>query len=140
MITGTLIAWRAAFPPPVPMSLKNPATTAIILALALSPSVASAQSDDRQAAQALYERAVELMAQKAYADACPKLEEVTRLVPDGLGAKLTLAECWEGAGKLASAYVAYAQVETLAGRKGDADRQKLASERAAALKPRLAKV
>lgn len=115
-------------------------TLAIAFALT-SSSLAHADADsDRQAAQALFEKSEELMKAKNYAAACPKLEEVTRLVPDGLGAKLTLAECYEGAGKLASAWTTYAQVESLAARLNQPDRQTLARDRAAALKPRLARL
>jgi tetratricopeptide (TPR) repeat protein len=105
------------------------------------PGVARADGDaDRQAAQALFDSADELMKRKDYAAACPKLEEVTRLIPDGLGAKLTLAECYEGAGKLASAWSTYSQVESLAARQNQPDRQTLARDRAAQLKPKLAKL
>lgn len=103
-------------------------------------SEAHAQGNDAAAAQALYDRAVELMAAKSYDHACPKLEEVTRLVPEGIGAKLTLAECYEAAGKLASAWSQYMFVESFAARTGQAERQKLAADKAAALKPRLAKL
>jgi len=96
------------------------------------------QGSDAVAAQALYDRAVELMGQKNYAEACPKLEEVTRLIPDGFGAKLTLAECYEGAGKLASAWTQYSIVEAVAARTNQPERQKLAADRSAALKPKLA--
>ena len=112
----------------------------LVVSVAWAPP-AHAQSDsDRQAAQALFDSADELMKSKNYAAACPKLEEVTRLVPDGLGAKLTLAECYEGAGKLASAWSTYSQVESLAARLNQPDRQTLARDRATALKPRLAKL
>ncbi|HTJ80119.1 MAG TPA: hypothetical protein VL400_00310 [Polyangiaceae bacterium] len=96
------------------------------------------QGADPAAAQALYDRAVELMQAKNYAEACPKLEEVTRLVPDGFGAKLTLAECYEAEGKLASAWTQYSFVESVSARTNQPERQKLAGDKAAALKPRLA--
>jgi hypothetical protein len=103
--------------------------------------VARADTDsDRQAAQALFDKADELMKRRDFAAACPKLEEVTRLVPDGLGAKLTLAECYEGAGKLASAWSTYSQVESLAARLNQPERQTLARDKVAQLKPRLAKL
>ena len=44
------------------------------------------------AAQALYDQATAEMEAKDYPSACSKLEEVTRLVPEGLGAKLTLGQ------------------------------------------------
>jgi len=117
--------------------------SASVLSFALASSAfvhgAHAQGDVA-AAQALYDKAVEQMAAKSYAEACPKLEEVTRLMPEGLGAKLTLAECYEGQGRLASAWLQYSLVEAAAGRAGQGERQRLAGERAAALKPKLAQM
>ncbi len=109
-----------------------------LTALALTSTCGLASADDASAAQALYERALELIQAKNYDEACPKLKEVTRLVPEGLGAKLTLAECYESQGKLASAWTQYTVVESMAARTGQADRQKAAGEKAAALRPRLA--
>jgi hypothetical protein len=86
----------------------------------------------------LWEQALEAMGKQDYASACPKLEEVARLGPDELGAKLKLAECYEGAGRLASAWAIYALVEPLAEKANQPDRQKTAHDRAEALKPRLA--
>jgi len=114
-----------------------------VLAAALAASLLTATpavADNAAAAQVLYDRAVELMGQKNYKEACPKLEEVTRLVPEGLGAKLTLAECYEADGRLASAWLQYSLVASAAARAGQGDRERLATERAAALKPKLAKL
>jgi tetratricopeptide (TPR) repeat protein len=113
----------------------------IIVALLLVPAIARAQAPDPQraaAAQALFEQANEEMEKKRYSAACPKLEEVTRLVPDALGARMALAECYEGIGKLASAWSAYAMVEGLAAKANQAERAATAGKRAADLKPRLA--
>jgi hypothetical protein len=88
-------------------------------------------------AQALYNAATKEMDAGDYASACPKLEEVVRLVPEGLGAKLTLAKCYEGAGKLASAWTLYSLVESAAREK---ERAQAARTRAAALRPRLAEL
>lgn len=107
--------------------------------LALSPRMALAQdAKNLPVAQALYAQAVKEMAAKSYATACPKLEEAVRLVPEGVGGKLTLAECYEASGKLASAWSTYALAEATAARAGQADRQKLAHDRAAKLEPKLA--
>ncbi|XXX72631.1 hypothetical protein WMF30_33785 [Sorangium sp. So ce134] len=73
-----------------------------------------------------------------YESACPRLEEVVRLVPNALGAKLTLGACYEGWGKLASAWSQYVLVEGAATKVGDLDRQMKAAIKAAALKPKLA--
>ncbi|WP_437961309.1 hypothetical protein WME76_17840 [Sorangium sp. So ce119] len=114
----------------------------IALAAALSATgPAQAQEVDRHAAvtaQALYDQATAELEAGRFASACGKLEEVTRLVPDGLGAKLTLAQCYEAWGKLASAWAQYTIVEALAAKAGQAERSARAGASAAALKPRLA--
>ena len=90
------------------------------------------------AAKALYEVATKAMDAKDYASACPKLEEAVRLVPSGVGARLTLGECYEAAGKLASAYASFELAETMAAAAKQGERQEKAHNRAKALKPRLA--
>lgn len=89
-------------------------------------------------AQALYEQAVAEMDAGKFASACKKLEEVTRLVPEGVGGKYTLGECYEQLGRLASAWTQFAFAEQVAMRLGQTDRAEDASKRAAALKPKLA--
>jgi hypothetical protein len=125
------------------ISTPSRALSAVVLAasltLTLAPTPARAQSPQNlQVAQALYDQATQEMAAKSYATACPKLEEAVRLVPEGVGGKLTLAECYEAAGKLASAWASYQLAEAAASRGNQADRQKLAHDRAAALRPKLA--
>lgn len=113
----------------------------LVTAGLLAPAAARAQAVDPQkalAAQALYDQASAEMDEKKYASACRKLEEVTRLVPDGIGAKLTLGECYEALGKLASAWSQYALVEGMAARAGQTERAQRAAQKAATLKPRLA--
>lgn len=111
------------------------------IGLLLAPAAARAQAvapETALAAQALYDQATAEMDEKRYASACPKLEEVTRLVPEGLGAKLTLGECYEALGKLASAWSQYALIEAIAPKVGQMERAQKAADRAATLKPRLA--
>ncbi|WP_437786849.1 tetratricopeptide repeat protein [Sorangium sp. So ce1097] len=114
----------------------------IALAAALIvPGPALAQKVNRHAAvtaQALYDQATAEMDAGSFASACGKLEEVTRLVPEGLGAKLTLGQCYEAWGKLASAWAQYTIVEALAAKAGQAERSARAGASAAALRPRLA--
>jgi hypothetical protein len=118
-------------------------TCGIILSLAVTTFAYTAHAQSDGATQSAiadlrWEEAGKAMDNKDYATACPKLEEVVRLRPDGLGAKLKLAKCYEGAGRLASAWAMYAQVEPLATRANQPDRQKTAHERMEALKPKLA--
>ncbi|MGK4008183.1 hypothetical protein WMF31_36535 [Sorangium sp. So ce1036] len=75
-----------------------------------------------------------------YTSACSKLEEVVRLVPDGVGAQLTLAECYEISGRLASAWSAYLLAESSAAREQQSRRRRLARKSADALRPRLAQM
>src|SRR5262245_9836481 len=122
--------------------LQMPALAALALCASLfAPIPARAQAADPQkalAAQALYDQASAEMDAKNYVSACRKLEEVTRLVPEGVGARLTLGECYEALGKLASAWSQYAVVEPMAIRFGQPERAQRASERAAMLRPKLA--
>ncbi|MGK4004481.1 hypothetical protein WMF31_17735 [Sorangium sp. So ce1036] len=114
---------------------------AALVAALIAPRPAQAQEVDRHAAltaQALYDQATAEMDAGRFASACGKLEEVTRLVPDGLGAKLTLGQCYEEWGKLASAWAQYTMVEALSAKAGQAERSARAGAWAAALKPRLA--
>lgn len=65
------------------------------LAVFFAVSTACAQSADPQAlgaAQAVFDDALRLMTELRYDEACPKLKDVTRLVPSGVGAKLQLGE------------------------------------------------
>jgi len=91
-------------------------------------------------AQALHDQAIKAMDRKDYAHACPDLEEVVRLVPDGMGARLTLAECYDGAGRLASAWTTYVLVDSIATKPNQVRHRETAHKRAEALKPRLAKL
>ncbi|WP_437600960.1 hypothetical protein [Sorangium sp. So ce590] len=90
------------------------------------------------AAQSLFEQAVEEMDKKQYASACPKLEQTTQMLPEALGAKETLARCYEAQGRLASAWAQHGLVEALASRAGQTQRAAAAGRKAAALKPKLA--
>jgi hypothetical protein len=129
---------------PTPTRARSPRACAACLAIAcasLAPAARAQPVPAEQAsvAQALWEQALAAMEKKDYAAACPKIEEVVRLRPDGLGAKLKLAECYEGAGRLASAWAMYALAESLASKAGDA-RVARAHEHGTALEPRLAKL
>ena len=115
--------------------------SALVLALSvLSASAALAQSDPQKAALAstLFDDATKAMDQKNFAEACPKLEKVVELIPDGVGARETLAECYEGAGKLASAFGALVGAEGAAMKAGQSDRAQKARDKQNALKPRVA--
>lgn len=121
---------------------KRACAPALVLCVGLSiPATARPDTPDpahAATAQALYDAANADMETGSFAAARKKLEEVVRLLPDAPGAKLTLAECHEKLGKLASAWAEYAAAEALARRRGQPDRAQLAAEKAAELRSRLA--
>ncbi|APR75340.1 Hypothetical protein A7982_00686 [Minicystis rosea] len=115
--------------------------SAALLVLALAGNAKGADPSAVQTAKVLFDAAVTDMAAKNFAAACPKLEEASRLVPEGIGIWLKLGECYEGQGRLASAHAAYELAESAAARQEPAsERQRLAHRKAAALAPRLAKL
>ncbi len=116
--------------------------TVAVVAMSVAPGTAVAQDDTRRtgAARALYDEAVTRMEAGDYETACPKLEASVKLEPAALGAKITLAECYEGDGRLASAWSTYLQVESVAGATKQAARQTKAHERAEALRSKLAQL
>ncbi len=116
------------------------AGTLTALSIVASPARSETKAESEAAAQTLYDEATAEMDAHRYDAACPKLEEVTRLVPEGLGARLTLAQCYEGVGKLASAWTQYAMVAPRAKRAGQSARANSAEAKMAELAPHVAKL
>lgn len=110
---------------------------AVTSASALAHPARAQESSAQASARAKFEEGVALMGQSRYAEACTKLEASLADYP-GLGTRGKLAECFEKAGRLASAWATYRQVAKLAGAAGDATRERIAFDRAVALEPRLA--
>jgi hypothetical protein len=117
-------------------------TTGLALACLLATGVAHAQPAPvpPEEARRLFSEATEAMQKSEFAVACPKLERVIELVPDGIGAKLALGDCYKGIGRLASAQRAYVAAEAAAAAASAGDRQREARSKADALGPLLAKL
>ena len=98
------------------------------------------EAERRAAAEAIYTTASALMTKGDFASACPKFEEVVKLQPNGVGARLTLADCYVGQGKLASAQTTYGQVASMAALANQPDRLAVAKEKADALAPKVSKL
>jgi len=92
--------------------------------------------DDLVTATALYDEGVKLLAEKKYAEACPKLMESQRLDAGG-GTLVAIALCHEGEGKLATAWADWSVALTQARAAGHARRMEAATEHITALLPRL---
>lgn len=103
----------------------------------MATSSAAAAPTDARAAQALFDDAVANMKARDFAAACPKLEEVTRLVPSAVGAHVELGKCYEEVRRFASAWSEWSAVEALARNAGQQERESKAGERIRALKPKL---
>jgi hypothetical protein len=97
---------------------------------------ANAEGSDVAAAETLFREGKQRMAARDYVRACPKLADSFKLDP-ATGTLLALAMCHERAGKLASAWAAYADAAARAKREARPDREKAAREKVAALEPRL---
>jgi tetratricopeptide (TPR) repeat protein len=110
----------------------------ILSAALMLASGAHAQSPRRDpvAAETLFEDARKLMNAGKYADACPRLEESQRLDP-GVGTLMYLGLCYEQTGRSASAWSTYRSAESAATHAGQAERAKIARDRANALAPKL---
>jgi hypothetical protein len=114
------------------------ALAALCAGFVLAPLPAAAQNSDsdRALAESLFESGRKLMAEKKYAEACPKLAESFRLDPT-TGTLLNLAVCHRDEGRIASAWAEFKDAAALARRDGRADREQFAQEQVSALEPRL---
>ena len=139
---------RNAFPSRVALAallphayMANPRMALLVLALAAlaSPALAAGTAADEAAAEALFRDGRRLLAEKNFAAACPKFEESSRLSPS-VGALLSLGDCLESSGKLASSWGAFVAAGIAAHAKGDTVREAEAERRAALLTPKLSKL
>jgi len=105
-------------------------------AFLFSAAPAFAQSADTATAESLFEQGRYLLRAGNPKEACPKLEESERLDP-ATGTLLALAMCHEADGKLASAWAEFLDTAARSRTENRPDRQKVAHDRAEALRPRL---
>ena len=71
--------------------------------------------------------------------ACTKFE-ASETLENGLGTLLHLADCYERAGRTASAWHTFLEAEAVAHDKKDAEREQVAAQRVAALEPKLTRI
>jgi LPXTG-motif cell wall-anchored protein len=90
-------------------------------------------------AEGLFQSGRQLMREGRFAEACPKLEESQRLDP-APGTRLNLADCWERAGRTASAQREFLEVAQSAEMKGEKERAAIANNRAKQLETKLTKL
>lgn len=120
--------------------------TRVRLALAFSltltaPAVALAQDDPQQkaAAEALFDEGRELIGQGQYEAACRRFEQSQAIDP-GVGTLLYLGDCYERLGRFASAWAMYREARSSALAAGQAERARVAEDRARHVAPNLSKL
>jgi hypothetical protein len=111
----------------------------LALLLGSTPAAAESSSAQRATAEALFQQAAQLMDEKRFSEACEKFSASQEL-DAGLGTMLYLADCYEQAGRSASAWALFREAEDAARRAAQPDREHIAGERAASLETRLSKL
>lgn len=110
------------------------------IALGLSSHAAAEPTTGPQAAaEALFERAQKLMDGGQIAEACEKLAASQELDPR-LGTQLHLADCYDRAGRTATAWALFREVQERSRRAEQLDREQIARERAGALEAKLSRL
>lgn len=103
-----------------------------VLAATLSWSgaaLAQPSAADKVAAEALYDEGKRLLEAKRFEEACRRFEESQRL-DAGVGTLLYLGACYEQLGRRASAWATFREASSTARASGDAERERIARERA----------
>jgi hypothetical protein len=100
---------------------------------------AEATPAEKATAQALFDDARRLASAGQFAQACPKFEESLRL-DRGIGTQFHLANCYEQAGRTASAWTTFIEVASAAKEAKQPERERVARERVAALEPKLSRL
>jgi hypothetical protein len=111
------------------------------LSVWVAPATVSAEpsATERATAEALFQQGTELMGEKRFTAACEKFEGSQQLDP-ALGTMLRLADCYDRVGRTASAWALFREAASVARTRGEPDRERIATERAADLEKRLSKI
>jgi hypothetical protein len=115
---------------------------AVLGALALVARPAAAETHaaaESAAAEALFQQAAALMQEGKFRDACEKFEGSQELEP-ALGTQLRLADCYDRAGRTASAWSTFQDVISLAHSRGEPEREQMAAVRVKDLESRLSRI
>ena len=97
---------------------------------------AQSSSDDKAAAQALFDQGLSHMREGKLEQACGELER-SEALERGIGTMLYLAECYEKLGRNASAWALFREAASVAAAQGETDRARVGNSRADRLEPTL---
>jgi serine/threonine-protein kinase len=103
------------------------------------PASGAPTAAEKAAAEALFQEATELVAAGNLTQACEKFEASNAIEP-GLGVKLWLADCYDRAGRTASAWGLFSEAAALAQQSGQTERERAANQRASELEKRLSRL
>ncbi|HEX7668163.1 MAG TPA: hypothetical protein VF395_01200, partial [Polyangiaceae bacterium] len=111
------------------------------LGTVLLSQVAAAQTPaaDKAAAEGLFQQGIELMRVGKLTEACDRLEQ-SAAIERGIGTSLYLAECYEKAGRTASAWGLFREASSEAQARGEAERALAGKRRADKLEPQLSRL
>jgi len=112
---------------------------AIACVLGSVDAIGAPSPPEKAAARSLFDQGRALVKAGKYDQACPKFEESYKLDP-GIGASFNLADCYERVGKTASAWSGFLEAASFARIAGQAQREKVARDRAKDLEPRLSRI
>lgn len=104
--------------------------------VALACVMFAARAGAQETSSSLFAEGQKLMAEKKYAEACPKFEKALALSP-GVGTKFNLGDCLEKTGHPATALKLFREVEDTTRQVGQTERSVAAKQRADALEPRV---
>lgn len=125
------------------MRIAKSTVRALGVAVAILATVSSAKAQstgsDKVTAEALFEDARKLVADRRYAEACPKFADSQRLDPSA-ATLLNLASCWEKAGRTATAWATYKEAASAANAAGRKDYVVAAQRHAEGLAPLLSRL
>lgn len=115
------------------------ACSALGILLIAGLSRAQTSAADKAAAESLFQRGLELMDAGKVAEACDKLEQ-SQNIERGIGTSLYLAECYEKAGRTASAWGLFREASSEAQARGETERALAGKRRADRLEPLLSRL
>ena len=121
------------------LGLVFPLAALALAALVLAPAARAQSSNDKAEAEALFQAGRDLLKAGKYPEACANFE-ASQALDAGLGTLLYLADCYEKAGRLASAWANFKEAESIATGRADTERATIARQRYTALEPRLSKL
>jgi serine/threonine-protein kinase len=119
--------------------LRVRALPALLLLVVPQGAFAETNATQRAAAEALFQQGTTLMDERRFAEACDKFAGSQEMDP-ALGTMLYLADCYEQAGRTASAWALFKEASQTAKHASQPERERIATERAASLEQRLSKL